>query len=91
MPILFKTGRLLATPSAIELLAKNLTPPIKLLNRHVIGDWGELCTEDFNANDEALRTGGRLFSAYQINKHDIVWVITEADRSATTILLPEDY
>jgi hypothetical protein len=91
MPVLFKTGRLVATPGALDLLARNETPPVKLLNRHVIGDWGDMSKEDVDANDDALRHGGRLFSCYSITPSDRVWIITEADRSATTILLPEDY
>ncbi len=60
------------------------------LKRHASGDWGDLCPEDTLANDAALQHGGRLFSAYGqgVNRF---WVITEADRSVTTVLLPEDY
>lgn len=60
------------------------------LRRHASGDWGDLCPEDAIANDEALHQGGRLLSAYGDGEYR-VWVITEADRSVTTILLPEDY
>jgi hypothetical protein len=60
------------------------------LTRHVSGDWGDLCPEDTLANDTALDQGGRLFSAYG-NGHHRFWIITEADRSVTTVLLPEDY
>ncbi len=60
------------------------------LARHASGDWGNLCPEDMHANEEALRSGGRLFSAYGSGKHRF-WIITEADRSVTTVLLPEDY
>jgi hypothetical protein len=62
----------------------------EILERHRNGDWGELGEEDKVANDEAVVEGGRLLSSYSL--HDrIVWVITEADRSVTTVLLPEDY
>jgi hypothetical protein len=60
------------------------------LKRHACGDWGDLCPEDSLANDTALQHGGRLFSAYGQGLHRF-WVITEADRSVTTVLLPEDY
>ena len=60
------------------------------LHRHSQGDWGELLPEDAIANDLALEQGGRLFSAYGLGR-DRFWVITEADRSLTTVLLPNDY
>jgi hypothetical protein len=60
------------------------------LSRHASGDWGDLCPEDTLANDNALDHGGRLLSAYGQGE-DRFWVITEADRSVTTVLLPEDY
>jgi hypothetical protein len=60
------------------------------LRRHASGDWGDLCPEDALANDEALQQGGRLLSAYGHGDHRF-WIITEADRSVTTVLLPEDY
>ena len=60
------------------------------LRRHASGDWGDLCPEDTLANDEALHRGGRLLSAYGQGDHRF-WIITEADRSVTTVLLPEDY
>ncbi|HWG45030.1 MAG TPA: hypothetical protein VN688_19830 [Gemmataceae bacterium] len=60
------------------------------LRRHASGDWGDLCPEDTLANDTALHHGGRLFSAYGQGE-ERCWIITEADRSVTTVLLPEDY
>jgi hypothetical protein len=60
------------------------------LKRHASCDWGDLCPEDTLANDSALQQGGRLFSAYGQGENRF-WVITEADRSVTTVLLPEDY
>jgi hypothetical protein len=60
------------------------------LRRHASGDWGDLCPEDALANDEALHQAGRLLSAYGHGDHRF-WIITEADRSVTTVLLPEDY
>jgi hypothetical protein len=60
------------------------------LQRHASGDWGDLLPEDTLANDASLRHGGRLFSAYGYGQYRF-WIITEADRSVTTVLLPEDY
>jgi hypothetical protein len=60
------------------------------LRRHSCGDWGDLCPEDMVANDDALKHGGRLLSAYGDGTARF-WIITEADRSVTTVLLPEDY
>ena len=86
----FNLGQVVATPGAIEALAEVNCLPMTLLNRHQCGDWGDLCDEDKAANNEALGNWDRLFSAYVI-KNVKFWVITEADRSATTILLPEEY
>ena len=63
------------------------------LNRHINGDWGNMCDEDKAANEEALADGLRLMSVYKRMDHpdDTIWIITEADRSATTILLPSEY
>jgi hypothetical protein len=73
--------------------------PARLLERHVRGDWGEVCPEDAQANEQALRSGSRLLSAYVLIAPSEakglppvkVWLITEADRNMTTILLPEEY
>jgi hypothetical protein len=61
------------------------------LKRHHTGDWGDLCEEDIASNEQAMQNGGRLFSTYHDPKGVKFWIITEADRSATTVLLPEDY
>jgi hypothetical protein len=63
---------------------------LALLSRHQRGDWGDLCKEDKQTNEQALATGERIFSSYQLATAKF-WVITEADRSVTTILLPEEY
>ncbi len=84
-------GQILATPGAIAALAEAGVHPAELLNRHVRGDWGDLCPEDKGLNDRAAREGGRLFSAYRLPGGEKVWVITEADRSGTTLLLPAEY
>jgi len=88
---LFLLGRLVATPRALSILAAQGIPPVTLLERHARGDWGELDGEDVQANQEALAHGWRLFSSYAVGKGIKVWVITEADRSVTTILMPDDY
>ncbi|WP_246247032.1 type I restriction endonuclease subunit M [Candidatus Methylobacter favarea] len=88
------------TPGAQEALQRYHVNPFQLLARHVRGDWGEVCAEDAQANEDALREGSRLLSAYilaaPVAEHEAVapvklWVITEADRSVTTLLLPEEY
>jgi hypothetical protein len=83
-------GRVLATPGAIELLLDVGEHPFDYLARHATGDWGDLCAFDRRQNELALRAGERVFSSYDTSAGK-VWVITEADRSFTTILLPEDY
>jgi len=57
----------------------------------MLGDWGDLCDEDKKVNDRAVAEGSRILSAYQAVNSTKFWIITEADRSATTVLLPEDY
>jgi hypothetical protein len=88
---LFSLGQTVATPGALEALDASDQAPLTFLRRHVLGDWGEVCKEDGRANDRALRSGGRLFSAYRTTLGARLWVITEADRSSTCILLPEEY
>jgi hypothetical protein len=84
-------GRLVATPAALEALASTNTHPLTLLRRHAFGDWGLVCAEDQEANRLALALGERVLSAYELPNGQRVWLITERDRSATTILLPENY
>ena len=88
---LFALGRTLATPGAMLVMQQLDVSPLALLSRHQRGDWGNLDKEDKQANDQALTLGDRIFSAYQVAEMVKFWVITEADRSATTILLPEEY
>lgn len=61
------------------------------LNRHAAGDWGDLSNDDRRANAEALKDGSRLLSAYHLKDGTKIWIITEVDRSATTVLLPAEY
>ena len=88
---LFALGRALATPGALDLMEATRTAPATLLARHQSGDWGDTCPEDSRANNDALVHGDRIFSVYLIAPGEKVWIITEADRSATTILLPSEY
>ena len=83
-------GKVVATPGALKLLAEMGEDPFGYIARHAAGDWGELCTFDRRQNEIALREGYRVLSSYQVGR-ECVWVITEADRSVTTILLPEEY
>ena len=86
---LFELGRVVSTPGALEALASD--EMTKALFRHHRGDWGDVCRHDWQANEEALREGFRLFSVYQEANGTKFWVITEADRSSTCVLLPEEY
>ena len=80
----------MATPGALKLLSEAGEDPFGYIYRHVSGDWGELCAFDRRQNELAMRTGERVFSSYDTAAGK-VWIITEADRSVTTILLPEEY
>ncbi len=86
----FPLGRILATPGALEALRAVGEGPLHLLSRHASGDWGELDPHDRCENELALRFGRRLLSSYPVGEGR-VWIITEADHSCTTILLPEEY
>jgi len=98
---LFPLGQIVATPAVISLFGggrrdRELVRDAisDLLERHARGDWGNVCAEDWRANEDALRLGLRLFSSYVVlagPPEEKVWIITEADRSITTILLPNDY
>jgi hypothetical protein len=88
---LFTLGKLVATPGAIGLLKQHGLSPFEYGTRHWQGDWGDLETEDVEANQAALKHGTRLFSSYRIGDGDTLWIITEADRSSTTLLLPSEY
>ena len=82
-------GRVLATPGALKALSEAGEHPFAYLDRHAMGDWGELCETDRRENARSLRYGWRVLSSYEVGEGR-VWVITEADRSVTTILLPEE-
>ena len=87
----FPLGAVVATPGALEALETAGQSPAEFLSRHAAGDWGEIGSEDSRANDEAVANGERLLSAYRTKAGEKIWIITEADRSATTILLPSEY
>jgi hypothetical protein len=87
----FQLGQLVATPGALRALEESGQSPTFFLEKHVVGDWGEICADDRRANDEALVTGERLLSAYRTLKGVRIWIITEADRSSTCCLLPSEY
>ena len=88
---LFELGEMLLTRGAFDAIVSEAQSPLDFFVRHAQGDWGELCEEDVSRNNQALIDGSRLLSAYRTRSGVKLWVITEADRSATTILLPEEY
>lgn len=85
----FPTGQLLSTPGVLREIG--VEEMMAAFYRHSMGDWGDVCPEDWRSNDHAIRHGLRLLSAYHSKSGQKFWIITEADRSATTILLPEEY
>lgn len=87
----FEPGRIFATPAALEALGTTGVSVINLLIRHVRGDWGDVPEEDRQQNELALTANLRLLSSYPLPNGEKVWIITEADRSATTVLTPDDY
>jgi hypothetical protein len=92
MAALFNLGRLVATPGALALLKKAGKNPAPLLKRHQSGDWGEVPLEDARENELSVIQGFRIISSYPVGEADErVWIITEADRSSTCLLLPSEY
>ncbi|MGA8037216.1 MAG: hypothetical protein WB985_14710 [Candidatus Acidiferrales bacterium] len=88
---LFSLGQVVATPRALAALQKAGQGPQDFLSRHARGGWGDLCEEDRGENQFSLERGLQLLSSYQTLAGVKLYVITESDRSATTILFPEDY
>lgn len=88
---LFPLGDLHATPGALEALRATGEVPIAFFDRHVRGDWGDICQDDKVMNHIAIKLGNRILSAYKTSKGIKLWVITEADRASTTLLLPDEY
>jgi hypothetical protein len=85
----FQLGRTVITRNALDRLSSEDVQ--SALARHAAGDWGDICPEDRQENELSLREGYRLLSVYQSSAGEKFWIITEADRSATTVLMPEDY
>lgn len=86
----FKLGRIFATPAAVDALDRTGASIVDLLIRHMRGDWGDLPEQDRQQNELALAGGARLLSGYPVGTARI-WIVTEADRSSTTLLLPDEY
>lgn len=86
----FSLGQTVATPGALEILTATGTSPLTLLARHQTGDWGDVPPEDARENELSVREGFRILSSYRVGRERL-WVITEADRSVTTILRPDEY
>ena len=89
--MLFKLGKVVGTPAALELLRRHGKTPDEYLDRHVDCDWGDVDREDDLANFQAIKDGARILSSYRVTEADRIWVITESDRSSTCILLPGEY
>lgn len=85
----FPLGQIVITRSALEVISADDVS--RALNRHAKGDWGQVCEDDRQENELSLKEGYRLLSAYRAADGTKFWIITEADRSATTVLLPDDY
>lgn len=88
--ICFQLGQLIITPAALDLLARMAVNAAELIQRHQRGEWGCISAEDAVENENAIVDGLRILSSYQLGD-ECIWIITEADRSATTLLLPEEY
>ena len=92
MAALFDIGAVVATPGALALLASTGTNPTELLERHASGDWGKVPHEDAREDARSLKYGWRVLSSYPFgDAGEKVWIITEADRSSTCLLLPSEY
>ena len=87
----FPPGRIVATPGALAALEEAGESPGIFLKRHLTGDWGEVDDHDRRENELSVVQGFRLLSAYTLSNGTKLWIITEADRSATTLLLPSEY
>jgi len=92
----FKCGQVVATPAALAALERNGQSGSEFLNRHIVGDYGEICKEDAEQNDSNFENGkdlkkDRIHSAYSLKDGAKIWIITEWTREVTTVLLPDDY
>ena len=84
-------GRVVTTPGALAALDESGERPDEILSRHSSGDWADLCEEARRENGSSLEHGFRLVSSHSLRTGTVVWVVTEADRNSTTILLPDEY
>jgi len=89
--IRFALGRVVATPGALRALEKAEQLPVEFLERHVNGDWGDVPEADKQENEVSVEQGFRIVSAYTTSAGEKIWIITEADRSYTTVMLPSEY
>lgn len=88
---LFSLGQIVATPGALEALEQAGQSPLEFLTRHVRGDWGDVCQEDAEANEQSLKDGSRILSSYRTKLGEKLWIITEADRSSSCLLKSDEY
>ena len=87
----FGLGAIFATRTALEVLGSAEVSPSELLERHAAGDWGDVPPEDARENEYNLKRGLRVLSSYPLPSGERVWIITEADRSSTSIITPDEY
>ncbi|PHN53589.1 hypothetical protein AO268_11470 [Pseudomonas sp. ICMP 8385] len=87
----FSPGMIVATAGVQALIESSSFQPLPYLLRHLNGDWGDICPEDWEENQSALELGNRLLSVYHVAPELTLWIITEWDRSVTTMLLPDEY
>jgi hypothetical protein len=87
----FRLGQIVSTPDALAALREADQTPLEFLTRHAGGDWGNVSPDDAQENDLSTEQGFRILSAYSLKNGTNIWIITEADRSSTCILLPEEY
>ena len=87
----FGLGVVVATPGALEVLGRLEVSPSMLVERHASGDWGDVPAEDARENEYSLKEGFRVLSSYPLPGGERVWILREADRSSTVLLLPREY
>jgi hypothetical protein len=87
----FPSGKVCLTPGVYALAREGRFDPVSYLRRHLAGDWGDVCDDDRRRNNAALKSGERLFSSYELTPGVKLWIVTEWDRSVTTLLLPDEY
>jgi len=87
----FALGQLVSTPGALAAFANAGQTPMEFLRRHIAGDWGQVCAADAAENELSVKEGFRILSAYTLNSGTKIWIMTEADRASTCVLLPDEY